>query len=151
MVDNPLEVSELVELLGSQLVAVLSTSDKGEPYSCLVSFEVTDDLRRIVFATMRQRLKYRHMSVNPKVSLMVDNRENKASDLHQAVSVSISGTAVDSEGDVREECAALLLSRHPELEDFVSHPDCAVMCVTVSRYYVVTDFESVRILDLEPE
>ncbi len=146
-----MEIPELTRVMSSQLVAVLSTSDRGEPYSCLVSFEVTEDYRQIVFATMRQRLKYRHMAANPNVSLMVDNRENKASDLRQAVSISISGTATDTKGDTREKCARLLLTRHPELEDFVAHPDCAVICVTVNRYYVVTDFESVKIVDLKAE
>ncbi|TFF84333.1 pyridoxamine 5'-phosphate oxidase family protein [Candidatus Thorarchaeota archaeon] len=151
MSGNPLEAPELINLLSSQLVAVLSTSEKGEPYSCLVSFEATDDLHYIVFATMRQRLKYRNMLANPRVSLMVDNRENKASDLHQATSVSILGTACDTEGKERERFAKLLLARHPELEDFVSHPDCAVIAVEVDRYYVVTDFESVNVIEVKGE
>lgn len=148
MSGNPLESPELVNLLSSQLVAVLSTSEEGEPYTCLVSFEVTEDLRHIIFATMRQRLKYRNVLANPRVSLMVDNRENKASDLRQATSVSILGTASDTKGEQREMYASLLLSRHPELGNFVSHPDCAVISVEVDRYYVVTNFESVNVIDV---
>jgi nitroimidazol reductase NimA-like FMN-containing flavoprotein (pyridoxamine 5'-phosphate oxidase superfamily) len=151
MARNPRDFPELADLLDSQLVAVLSTSSRGEPYSCLVSFEMTKDLRHLVFATMRQRLKYRNIMSNPRVSLIVDNRENKASDLQQAVSASILGTAADTKGKRREDCASLLLARHPELEDFVAHPDCAVICVSIDRYYLVTNFESVTIVDLKDE
>ena len=135
-------------LLKSQLTAVLSTSNKDEPYSCIVSFEVTDDLREIVFATMRQRLKYRNMVANPRVSLIVDNRKNVSKDIHEATSATIIGSAEDIQGSNRTGYESLLLSRHPELEDFVTHPDCAVMRVRIDMVYLVSEFESVTKLDL---
>jgi hypothetical protein len=53
------------------------------------------------------------------------------------------GRAEDMKEEDRVKYAELLLSRHPELEDFVAHPDCAVMRVTVEKVYLVSDFESV--------
>ena len=136
--------SRLRSLLQNQLIAVLSTSNQGEPYSCLVSYEVTQDLREIVFATMRQRLKYRNMIANPRVSLIIDNRKNTSRDLREATSATIIGTAEDMTGDLRKNYSQILLSRHPELEDFVSHPDCAVMRVRIDKVYIVSDFEAVE-------
>ena len=56
---NPEVKKRINKVLKSQSIAVLGTSKDDEPYSSLVGFIVTDDLRELVFATMRQRLKYR--------------------------------------------------------------------------------------------
>jgi len=59
------------EIIGSQYFAVLNTLGEGLPYSNLVSFAVTDDLRSLVFVTERNTRKFRNMQENINVSLLV--------------------------------------------------------------------------------
>jgi nitroimidazol reductase NimA-like FMN-containing flavoprotein (pyridoxamine 5'-phosphate oxidase superfamily) len=66
----------LTDLFDSQLIAVLGTSSDDDPYTCLVGFKFTSDLKNLIFATMRNRLKYRQISSNPRVSLIIDDRKN---------------------------------------------------------------------------
>jgi nitroimidazol reductase NimA-like FMN-containing flavoprotein (pyridoxamine 5'-phosphate oxidase superfamily) len=58
-------LQRIEKIITSQKVAVLGTSRKNEPYSCLVAFVFTRTLREIVFATMRKQPKYQNMMANP--------------------------------------------------------------------------------------
>jgi nitroimidazol reductase NimA-like FMN-containing flavoprotein (pyridoxamine 5'-phosphate oxidase superfamily) len=137
-------VRERIEnVLSSQKIAVLGTSKNGEPYSCLVAFAITNDLKELIFATMRKRLKYSHIMANPRVTLIIDNRDTKASDFNDTTSITMVGTAQDIQGDDRNQYAELLLKRHPALTDFVNSADCAVIRVEVDKIYIVSEFESV--------
>ena len=49
---NPEVAKRIERVLSSQSIAVLGTSKDDEPYSSLVGFVVTDDLRELVFATL---------------------------------------------------------------------------------------------------
>jgi nitroimidazol reductase NimA-like FMN-containing flavoprotein (pyridoxamine 5'-phosphate oxidase superfamily) len=140
---NPEVKKRIDRVLDSQSIAVLGTSRDDEPYSSLVGFVVTEDLRVLIFSTMRQRLKYRNMAANPRVTLMIDDRNEQASDFNETTSITIVGSADDIKGKDREDYAGLLLKRHPVLTDFVSSPDCAIMKVDIDKIYVVSDFESV--------
>ena len=140
---NPEVKKRIDRVLDSQSIAVLGTSKDDEPYSSLVGFVVTKDLRVLIFSTMRQRLKYRNMTANPRVTLMIDDRNEQASDFNETTSITIVGSADDVKGKDRDDYAALLVKRHPVLADFVSSPDCAIIKVDIDKIYVVSDFESV--------
>ncbi|MFW9974873.1 MAG: pyridoxamine 5'-phosphate oxidase family protein [Candidatus Thorarchaeota archaeon] len=140
---NPEVKKRISKVLDSQRIAVLGTSNNNEPYSCLVGFAISDDFRELVFATMRQRLKYKNMVANPRVTLMIDDRDSQASDFNDTTSITIVGSAQDMEEPQREKYASMLLHRHPALTEFVNSEDCAIMRVTIDKIYLVSEFESV--------
>ncbi|MFW9787676.1 MAG: pyridoxamine 5'-phosphate oxidase family protein [Candidatus Thorarchaeota archaeon] len=140
---NPEVMKRIEKVLASQSIAVLGTSKDNEPYSSLVGFVVTEGMRELVFATMRQRLKYKNMAANPRVTLMIDDRNEQNNDFNETTSITIIGSAVDVKGPTRNDYASLLVDQHPVLTDFVSFPDCAIMRVAIDKIYVVSDFESV--------
>ncbi len=135
--------SRINEILSTQTIAVLGTAKNDEPYSCLVAFAATEDLKELVFATMRKRLKYQNIMANPRVTLTMDDRDKRASDFNETTSVTAVGSAGDVINHERQKYADLLLSRHPSLMGFVSSPDCAVIRVRIDKIYVVSEFESV--------
>ncbi len=139
----------VMNLLESQLVGALSTTSNGIPYSCLVSYRFTDDLETAIFATKRDRLKYRKMMENPNVSLLIDDRQNRMDDFRTVTSLSVLGTVIDTEGPTRERYMDLLLEKHPYFTDFVRASDTAVIEVSVKHMYIVKDFESVTKLTIE--
>ena len=49
------------EVLNTQYFAVLNSVGEGQPYSNLVSFAITDDLKSLVFITDRNTRKYRNI------------------------------------------------------------------------------------------
>jgi nitroimidazol reductase NimA-like FMN-containing flavoprotein (pyridoxamine 5'-phosphate oxidase superfamily) len=140
---NPEVKKRIDKVLKSQRIAVLGTSKNNEPYSSLVGFVVTEDLQELIFATMRQRMKYRNMDANPRVTLMIDDRNEQDNDFNETTSITIVGSVEDVKDKTRDYYASRLVERHPVLTDFVSFPDCAIMKVTIDKIFVVSDFESV--------
>lgn len=133
--------ADLQALLSSQPLAVLSSDGDGQPYSSLVGFAATENLKHILFATLRQTRKYRNIESNPRVSLLVDSRSNSEDDFQSAMAVTILGTA--RECNEEDEMLQIYLSRHPGLSSFVHSAGCALLCVDVTQYYLVRRFQEV--------
>ena len=134
---------ELKKLFKKQKLAVLATHKNGQPYSSLVAFAVTEDLKHIIFATSRSTRKYEHFSSDGRVALLIDNRTNKVADFHSAIAVTAVGTAMEPDENNRQQLAQLYLAKHPHLKDFVQSPTCALVQVSVKTYYVVRTFQNV--------
>jgi len=132
------------ELLESQRLAVLSTQDQIQPYSNLVAFAATPDLKYLLFATTRATRKYANLLANRRVSILIDNRSNEAADFAEAAAVTVLGQAEEMQGAELTQLLPVYLERHPYLRDFVTSPTCALFRVKVERYILVTRFQDVR-------
>lgn len=135
----------LKELIRTQYFAVLNTQDKGLPYSNLVSFAITDDLRSLIFITDRNTRKFRNIQVNKNISLLIDNRTNQPSDVSQAIAITVIGTAGE-ETENKSSLQAIFLTRHPHLQQFVDNPNNAMILVTVSEYIIAGFDKAQRVI-----
>jgi len=133
----------LKKVLTEQRFAVLATHDEGQPHGSLVAFAVSGDFRNLYFATIRETRKYSNMARDPRVALVADDRMNRESDLTRAVAVTAAGEAREITGKERAEAAAVFLSRHGGMKDFLENPRCALMKVSVAKYFVVSEFGNV--------
>jgi heme iron utilization protein len=138
------------DLFRMQKLAVLSTHNAGQPYASLVAFAATEDLRHLYFATARTTRKYRNLSLDPRVAMLMDSRSNLDSDVHTAVAVTATGTAAEVNGQERDQGAQRYLARHPYLQDFIGAETCAFVRVAVRTYYLVSRFQQVMELHLLP-
>jgi nitroimidazol reductase NimA-like FMN-containing flavoprotein (pyridoxamine 5'-phosphate oxidase superfamily) len=132
------------ELLESQRLAVLSTQGQIQPYSNLVAFAATPDLKYLIFATTRATRKYANLLNHAQVSILIDNRTNETADFAEAAAVTVLGRASEVHGDERSQNLKIYLNRHPYLEDFVTSPNYALFSVKVERYITVTRFQDIR-------
>ena len=130
-------------LLDSQAQGVLATQHDRQPYTSLMSFTATPDLRWIVFATYRATQKHANLLVNPRVSLLIDNRTNESLDYNHVVAISAQGVVSEVNRERRAELLQFYLRKHPELSDFVAAADCVLLQLEVESYYVVSQFQSV--------
>ena len=136
-------------LLESQRLAVLATHREGQPYGSLVSFVATEDMKQVLFATTRSTRKYENLTADARVALLIDNRSNQDSDIHEATAVTATGRADEIDGADKERFLRLYLERHPYLQDFVNSPTCALLRVRVETYYLVNRFQEVTELHAE--
>lgn len=139
------------KLLSSQKLAVLSTQRNGQPYSSLMAFGYTDDLREIIIATAKTTRKHQNIREESRVSLLVDNRSNGESDFHQALALTIIGTAgsVDpGEGELYEK---IYLERHSYLQRFLHSPTTTMFRINVSHYLLVSRFQEVMEYQMQDE
>ena len=82
--------------------------------------------------------------------MLIDSRSNLDSDIHAAVAVTATGTATEVREQEKAQSIELFLSRHPYLQDFLRVESCALVEVAVNTYYLVTRFQQVMELHVQP-
>ena len=140
--------NQLGDLFRTQNLAALSTHNDGQPYASLVAFYAADDLKYIYFVTPETTRKYANLTADNRVALLINSSTNRASDFHQAISVTAVGKAEIVTGSDKEIIIGEYLAKHPYLEEFVRSPSCALVRVVVNSYYLVKNFQNVMELHL---
>ncbi len=140
----------LRELLDSQLLGVLGTQHEGEPYTSLVGFATTSDLKEILFTTGRSTRKLQNLAGDARASMLIDNRRNRVADFTEASAATAVGVVEEIAEEDRAEFERLYLAKHPQLEAFVRSPSCIQLRLKVSVYMVVAQFQHVLELHIDP-
>jgi general stress protein 26 len=140
-------IQKFKELAQNQSFAVLATDNKGQPYTSLVAFSLTNDGQSILFTTKSQTQKFRNIQRNPKVSLLIDNRENTARDLKNAAVITILGIAKPIEKN--KKYIEVFIGRHPTLRSFVNSTYTALIKIKVEKVIIVSNFQDVQLLSLK--
>jgi uncharacterized protein YhbP (UPF0306 family) len=138
------------DLFALENLAVIATQREGQPFTNLVAFSATDDLKHLVFATTRATRKYANLMADSRISMMIDNRQNQVSDFHKATAVAAIGRVDEVKGPEKADLMRLYLSKHSHLKAFATAPTCALMKLTVERYDVVSRFQNVMELWMTP-
>jgi uncharacterized protein YhbP (UPF0306 family) len=135
---------QIQRLVDEQPYAVLCVQGGGQPYGALVAFAFSADLRHAVFATPVATRKYRLLSENNHVAMVIDNRPNKSDELMEIEAVTVTGRArLIERGAEFDQWAELLVQRHPYLESFVHAATCALFCIDIVRFLHVVRFQEV--------
>ncbi len=135
-------------ILSAQLQGVLATQQHTQPYTSLMAFAHTPDLRYLIFATYRDTQKHANLLLNSAVSFLIDDRSNDPADYQHAVAISACGRAQTIPPDELANCLAIYLTKHPTLHEFAMSPDCALLRVAVNCYRVVSQFQSTDLLSI---
>lgn len=140
--DSPRSVVE--RLLHDQLLAVLGTRlQGGAPYTSLVAFAATPELRHLLFATGRATRKWANLVHDARASMLIDSRTNRASDFAEAAAVTVLGTVAEVGDEERDPFLDVFLAKHPHLAEFAEAPTCVLLRLVVERYILVTRFQHV--------
>ncbi|MHB0999201.1 MAG: pyridoxamine 5'-phosphate oxidase family protein [Armatimonadota bacterium] len=143
--DN-IEIKSIIDrLLSSQMLAVLATCSDDHPYTSLVAFTASSDLKKIYFATFRSTRKFVNLIHNARISMLIDNRSNQQSDFLEGIAVTVIGSVNET---AKDEAAELFLQKHPDLKDFIDSSDTALMEVRVERYLLVSKFQNTMELNV---
>ncbi len=133
----------LRDLFITQRFAVLATDEHGQPFASLMAFAASEDLRHIVVLTDRATRKFCNLEANPRVALLIDDRENKGSDTQESVAVTAVGEAREIDPTEGVPLLERFLARHPYLADFAASPGCAIIRVKIKSYLLVSRFQKV--------
>ncbi len=135
-------LEQIKELFKTQRFAVVATSNNGHPYTNIVSFLFSEDLKSILFITNRNTRKYKNITSEPRTSVLVDNRKNSPRDLTDAYSVTILGKSKEVQLD-KEAKLKRFLEAHPYMLNFTKNPDCALIEIVAERFLFVRNFQDV--------
>jgi nitroimidazol reductase NimA-like FMN-containing flavoprotein (pyridoxamine 5'-phosphate oxidase superfamily) len=141
--------SLLRDLLSTQRLGVLATHTKNQPYTSLVGFAATNDLKNIVFATPKTTRKYANILADKRVSMLINNSSNKSYDSRKAIAATVLGKTRNLRKSANSKFLKLYLTKHPHLKEFIASPTTAFLAIEVERYHVVQRFQHVMELHLK--
>jgi hypothetical protein len=134
----------ILTMLNDVGFGVLATEHAGQPHTSLVAITPLDAGRHVLFATYRDTRKFRNLTHNTRVSLLMDGRSRVGACSTETCLV------LSAVGQVHELGAAFARQaldahrlHHPQLEGFLNAPDCVLMQVEVEAYQVVNGIDDV--------
>ncbi|MCU0600949.1 MAG: pyridoxamine 5'-phosphate oxidase family protein [Desulfobacterales bacterium] len=134
-------------LVNSRNVCVLATLDNDRPYCSLMNYVTDESCRDFYMVTLRNSNKYRNLLANPRVSLLVDSRENAPLSSSQALTVEGIFEPVAEDGK-RNWALTRLIDRNPLLKDFISLPDVDVICIRAQSFLLLDGISDARYVKL---
>ncbi|MCX7965431.1 MAG: pyridoxamine 5'-phosphate oxidase family protein [Syntrophorhabdaceae bacterium] len=133
-------------LNSTENIAVLATWGDDMPYTSLVNFVLTDDLKTIIFATPRNTKKYKNIQGSRYVALLIDNRATTTGNFMDTEAVTIVGKAkILKKGKIMEEMKRIYEAKHNDLKDFVNAETTALIAVDISYCVHVARFQTVTV------
>jgi nitroimidazol reductase NimA-like FMN-containing flavoprotein (pyridoxamine 5'-phosphate oxidase superfamily) len=135
--------SALANLLKSQNLAVLATHNQGQPYTSLVAFTGSEDLKALYFVTGQATRKYANLMGDPRAAMMIDNRSNAPADIADAMAATAGGSVDIVSENERIKLLYIYLQKHPHLAEFAKSPSTRLIRLNVCCYYVVNRFQNV--------
>ena len=143
MNEKKLVWDQLRDLLMKQRFGVVATHSNGKPYTSLVAFAATDDLRDLIFVTSNETRKFKNIISNANAAMMIDNRSNTESDISSAFAATACGTCRVIEKAQSQSLIDLYVKKHPELREFILSPSSALIDLQIETYYFVKRFQQV--------
>jgi nitroimidazol reductase NimA-like FMN-containing flavoprotein (pyridoxamine 5'-phosphate oxidase superfamily) len=129
-------LAEMKQLVREKNICVLATVAGNRPYCSLMAYAANEDGTEIYMATHRSTQKFRNLSENPAVSLMIDTREE--ADRAQARALTVEGTCTRIEDEATQRrVRTRLLAFHPHLKDFLAHGDSEILCVRIRSFLLL--------------
>jgi nitroimidazol reductase NimA-like FMN-containing flavoprotein (pyridoxamine 5'-phosphate oxidase superfamily) len=124
--------------------AVLATQRDGQPHASLMAFTPLEGLRFLAFATYRQTVKYASIQQDRRVAILVEDRDRDVRHAGGRLVLTALGEAIETPLEERQAHLATHAARHPDLQRFLSSPECEFIRVAVNAYQVVGGVDDVR-------
>lgn len=127
------------DMVAGQGLCVLATVSEDRPHCSLMAYALDASCREIYMATLRGTQKYENLQKNPRVSLLIDERERfPGRELPRGRALTVSGRYRGFDGPEEEATAReRLLARHPGLQGFLSRPDAALLRVEIEAFLLL--------------
>jgi nitroimidazol reductase NimA-like FMN-containing flavoprotein (pyridoxamine 5'-phosphate oxidase superfamily) len=144
-------IERMEQLAREKNICVLATASDNRPHCSLMTYVTDDPCRKIYMVTLRETTKYRNLTRNPSVSILIDTREEHSGPLRpDAEALTVSGRFEEIEDRAELDAARRkLVKRHPQLRELVERPDAVIFAVKIASFLLlqgVTDahFHEVR-------
>ncbi len=132
-------LDETLAFLAARDMCVLATASHDVPHCSLMAYVLDLDSRSLLMATLPDTLKWRNLTENPAVSVLVDDRCGAADFDREAITaVTVSGTFEPMTLIPDEEAAkALLAERHGALGGILERSDSRIIRIRIHALQVL--------------
>lgn len=136
---NEDRLQRIRDLVRNKDICVLATARGNAPHCSLMAYVANEDCTEIYLVTSRNTRKYRNITQNPQVSLLMDTREEHGgSRRSEAKALTVTGIVENIEDPERREAAkARILERHPHVKPLLDDPEAEPFCVRVRAFLLL--------------
>ena len=126
-------LEQMKDVIRSQDMCVLATVSRDKPHCSLMAYLTDEQCRTTYMITHKRTAKYRNLTANPSLSLLIDTRLIDTGDNRQkAKALTVNGVFERIEdSDKRFNILSKFLKRHVHLREFAGHPDAEVLAVRI--------------------
>ncbi|MBS3758979.1 MAG: pyridoxamine 5'-phosphate oxidase family protein [Desulfobacterales bacterium] len=118
---------DIKELIRKRRHCVLATALNNEPYCSLMAYTTNADCTHIFMVTYRSTRKFKNLTDNPRVSLLIDSRNSA-----EARALTVQGEVKEIRADAeKKKIREFLLNIHPHMQNFLDHPDAAYISIKI--------------------
>jgi nitroimidazol reductase NimA-like FMN-containing flavoprotein (pyridoxamine 5'-phosphate oxidase superfamily) len=132
-------LEKMHDLLKRKDICVLATAIDNKPHCSLMAYVTNEQGDEVYMVTDELSKKYRNMTENPAVCLLVDTRDEDIGPdrLHEkALTVTGAFQKIDAREKINE-VERQLLERHEHLRGLVFHPDAVVFAVKIESFLLL--------------
>lgn len=144
------KIKEYIDtVLNTSGFAVLATEGNGQPHTSLIAISPFGNLRQIIFATYRNTLKYRNLSHNNRVAVLIEGVYFNMKGLKENIVLTIIGQTEEINTAEYEASYQAHLKRHPDMESFMLSADCVLIRINAKSFQVVYGIDEIRWITAE--
>lgn len=114
-------------------ICVLATAGANDPHTSLMAYACSTDCTEIYMVTPVKTLKYRNLTVNARVSLLVDTRGKEPRASIQALTITGQAHTIRDAGK-KDLVRKQIQLRHAHLQGLLDQPDIAFICVRIGAF-----------------
>jgi len=132
------------DILNKSRFAVLATEGDGQPHASFIAITPMENYRALVFATYSNTQKYRNLTRNGKVALLVESGNYLNSEQQDSFVLTAFGHVEEIREDDHEAVYNAHLEWHPDLLSFLQTEDCTLVRIKVHTYQLVRGIDDVE-------
>lgn len=132
-------LEEIKNLIQSKGTCVLATVSGEIPHCSLMSYITNDEGNEIYMVTKKKTKKFYNLVRNPRVSLMIDTREEDSGTRRGlAKALTVNGLFQRIEDVLKSSrIRGQILKRHPYLAELMNDPGAEIFCIRVESIQLV--------------
>lgn len=144
-------LESIQEIIRTNNLAVLATCAENQPHCSLMAYIFHEEQGLIYMMTQKDSRKFRNISANPRVSLIVDTRHDNLEKRTSIKALTINGTCRPVEQTGQNGLKDLLLKKHPQLKALADHQDALVIEISAESFLLLDGVNNAFFMELSEQ
>ncbi len=132
-------IDRMKALVKASDICVMATVFDARPHCSLMAYATDDACREIYMVSHSETTKFKNITENPSVSLLIDTREKHTGPRRpEAQAVTMDGIYEKIEDRSEENLVrSRLLERHPHLKSFMADPGSQILRIKIRSFLLL--------------
>ena len=126
------------KILQENTLCVLCTDGEGIPHCSLMTYMPSDNLKILYMISIQESKKYKNLSSNPDVSVLIDTRQRISyQEDKKIISVTFEGVYEPIEQKEIEQIKARFGKEHPELDEILKSQNVVIFSIKLNSFLLL--------------